>query len=92
MTDLMHLDHVTGTTGDSAGFDTGMIIRRRGQLGDLITVVSGVDADSPACVRSLYENCVEIDLDTGVLKVTDIGGEEVRKVGSCRNGNVVDKV
>ena len=92
MTDLVHLDVVSGTSGDSTGLDSRMVVGRSGQLGDLVMVVSGVDTDCPTRVGTLDENGIEVNLHTQVLKVTDVGGEEVGEVGSCGYRDVVDKV
>ena len=90
----MHLNGRADGTRYSARVDAVVVLALvvGGKTRDLVAVPCGVEADVPVPVAVLYSHGVDLELDTDILQVADVGVEVVRKVGACGHGGPVEQV
>ena len=91
---LMDLDRVAGTAGYAAGSDSEVVgaLVIGGKSGDLGLIEGRVEAKGPAPVPCLDRNGVELELDSLVGKVTDVGVQVVGQVGSGGHRGAVQEI
>ena len=80
------LDVGTCTGRDATGSNEVTGIVTVGKLGDLVLVPGDVEVGCPCEVTCHDRTSVDVELDTGVLKVTDVGVHCIGQVRSCGNG------
>ena len=91
---LMDLDRVAGTAGYAAGSDSEVVgaLVIGGKSGDLGLIEGRVEAKGPAPVPCLDRKGVELELDSLVGKVTDVGVQVVGQVGSGGHRGAVQEI
>ena len=90
----MNLDGVAGTAGDAAGLDSVVVgaLVIGGKFGYDGLVPGHIGTYLPVPVPGLDSYCIDLELDTGVLKVTDVGVEVVGEVCTCSYRSPVEEV
>ena len=91
---LMDLDRVAGTAGDASGSDSEVVgaFVIGGKPGDLGLIEGRVEAKGPAPVPCLDRNGVELELESLVGKVTDVGVQVVGQVGAGGHRSAVQEI
>ena len=88
MADLVHLHPVVGTTGDTAGANTGIVLVGGVELGDPVHVPSDVAADGEALLLGGDENLVDLEFNTRIGHRSDVAVEVVGEVREGCNLNI----